>query len=347
MLAQIQSQFTITYGRYRFLQKERGKTVFKYTIRKLLAMIPKFLAITVVLFVLLELSPGDPLTRRVTPEVYKSMTETMKQEYYIKFGLDKPAVVRYFQWLGDLLKGDLGYSTAYGLPISELVSARLPSSMELQFGTLLFSGIIGVFLGFVCAVFQKTVVDYFFSGVSALGSSLPEYFFASAFMIIFAMKLGWFPTGGRIPTDILNPTFWDRIPYMTLPIASMTFTMVCGLVRHTRTTMVDVMNMEYIKTARSKGLSEFVVYFKHCLRNALPPVMTMLVMRLPMLVGGSVVIEQVFNYIGIGSLSMGASQNLDAPLCLFCITVSATVTLIASTLIDILTAALDPRVRFE
>lgn len=321
--------------------------MLKYTTRKLLAMIPKFLAITIILFILLELSPGDPLTRMVDPNVYKYMTEHMKQEYYIKFGLDRPAVVRYFEWLVNLLKGDLGYSTAYGLPIKDLVAARLPYSMELQFGSLILSGIIGVFLGFLCAVFQRTVVDYFFSGMSALGSALPEYFFASAFMIIFAMQLGLLPTGGRMPTDISDPTFWQRIPYMTLPIASMTFTMVCGLVRHTRTTMVDVMNMEYIKTARSKGLSDFIVYFKHCLRNALPPVMTMLVMRLPMLVGGSVVIEQVFNYIGIGSLSMGASQVLDAPLCLFCITISATVTLIASTLIDILTAALDPRVRFE
>ena len=321
--------------------------MLKYTIRKLLAMIPKFLAITVILFILLEISPGDPLTRMVDPEKYQNMTENMKQEYYVMLGLDRPAVVRYFDWLLNLLKGDLGYSTAYGLPIGELVASRLPYSMELQFGALLFSGIIGAFLGFLCAVFQKTVVDYFFSGISALGSSLPEYFFASAFMIIFAMKLGWFPTGGRMPTDIANPTFWQRIPYMALPIASMTFTLVCGLVRHTRTTMVDVMNMEYIKTARSKGLPEFVVYFKHCFRNSLPPVLTMLVMRLPMLVGGSVIIEQVFNYIGIGSLSMGASQNLDAPLCLFCITISATATLIASTLIDILTAALDPRVRFE
>lgn len=321
--------------------------MLKYTIRKLLAMIPKFLAITVVLFVLLELSPGDPLTRMVDPETYSQMTETMKQEYYEKFGLDRPAVVRYFDWLVNLLKGDLGYSTAYGLPIAELVGSRLPYSMEIQFGALILSGIIGVFFGFLCAVFQKTVVDYFFSGVSALGISLPDYFFALAFMIIFAMQLGWFPTGGRMPTDVQDPTIWQRVPYMVLPIAAMTFTMVCGLVRHTRTTMVDVMNMDYIKTARSKGLSEFVVYFKHCLRNALPPVMTMLVMRLPTLVGGSIVIEQVFNYIGIGSLSMAASQNLDAPLCLFCITITATVTLIASTLIDIVTAALDPRVRFE
>lgn len=321
--------------------------MLKYTIRKLLSMIPKFLVITVILFVLLELSPGDPLTRMVDPETYAQMTETMKQEYYAKFGLDKPAVARYFTWLINLMKGDLGYSTAYGLPIAELVGSRLPYTMELQFGGLFLSGIIGVVFGFLCAVFQKTVVDYFLSGISALGSSLPGYFMALTFLIIFAMKLGWFPTGGRMPTEIQNPTFWQRIPYMVLPIAAITFDLVCALLRHTRTTMVDVINMDYIKTARSKGLSEFVVYFKHCLRNSLPPVMTMLVMRLPMLVGGSIVIEQVFNYIGIGSLSMAASQNLDAPLCLFCITISATVTLVASTLIDILTAALDPRVRFE
>jgi len=321
--------------------------VFKYTLKKLLAMIPKFLAITVVLFVLLELSPGDPLTRMVSPEVYAEMTDYMKEEYRESLGLNRPAVIRYFDWLINLMQGDLGYSMSFRMPISQLISERLPFSMELQIATLILSSIIGVVLGFLCAVFQRTPVDYLSSGVSAFGIALPEYFWALGFMIIFGVELQWFPTGGRMPTDIADPTIWQRLPYMVLPVSAMTFHMCCSLVRQTRTTMIDVMNKDYIKTARSKGLSEAVVYIKHCLRNSMTPIMTMLIMRLPRLIGGSIVIEQVFNYIGIGAMTMAASQNLDAPVCLFNITITATITLVASTLIDIVAAALDPRVRFE
>jgi len=321
--------------------------VLKYTIRKLLAMIPKFLAITVVLFVLLEASPGDPLTRMVGPETYAEMTDFMKEQYRESLGLNRPAVIRYFDWLFNLMRGNFGYSMSFRMPISDLIADRLPFSMELQFATLILSAIIGVTLGFLCAVFQRTPIDYLSSGVSAFGISLPEYFWALGFMIIFGMKLQWFPTGGRMPTNVADPTIWQRLPYMVLPVSAMTFHMFCSLVRQTRSTMADVMNKDYVKTARSKGLAESVVYVKHCLRNSMTPVMTMLIMRLPRLIGGSIVIEQVFNYIGIGAMTMAASQNLDAPVCLFNITITATITLIASTLIDIVAAALDPRVRFE
>jgi len=321
--------------------------MFKYTLKKLLAMIPKFLAITVFLFVLLEISPGDPLTRMVDPDTYADMTPHMMEEYRESLGLNRPAVIRYFSWLGGLLQGDFGYSMSARMPIADLVADRLPFSMELQFATLVLSGFIGVALGFLCAVFKRTPIDYLSSGISAFGISLPEYFWALGFMIIFGITLNWFPTGGRMPTDIENPTLWQRLPYMVLPVSAMVFHMFCSLTRQTRSTMIDVMNKDYIKTARSKGLPESVVNVKHCLRNSMTPIMTMLVMRLPRLIGGSIVIEQVFNYIGIGAMTVAASQNLDTPVVLFNITLTATMTLVASTLIDILTAALDPRVRFE
>lgn len=320
--------------------------MLKYTVRKLLAVIPKALIITVIMFIILEALPGDPLARSIDPVVYGNMTDYQKEMERERLGLNKSPVVRYFEWLGNLLQGDLGYSTTSKQPINQMVAQRLPYSIELNFYALILSAIIGVFFGFLCAVFQRTPIDYTLSGISAFGISLPEYFFALAFMIIFSTKLDWFPAGGRMPTtgetDIIA-----RLPYMVLPIGTLVFTMVCGLVRHTRTTTVDVMNKDYIKTARAKGLPESIVNLKHGLRNALPPVMTMLVMRLPRLMGGAIVIEQVFNYIGIGTLSMNASKSGDAPVCLFCCVISALMTLVASTLVDIVTAALDPRVRFE
>ncbi len=321
--------------------------MLKYSLRKLLAIIPKFFAITIILFIFLELSPGDPVTRMIGPDLYHKLSEYQIEEYRESLGLNRPAVVRYLSWLTGLFKGDLGYSMSTGLPIADMLAVRMPYSMELQFGALLLSSIFGVVLGFLCAVFQRTPIDYVNSGISVLGVSMPDYFFAIIFMLIFSVGLGWFPTGGRMPTDVANPTIWDRIPYMVLPIGSMTFTLTCGVVRETRTLMVDIMNKDYIKTARAKGLPEFVVNVKHVLRNTMAPLMVALVSRLPMLFGGSIVIEQVFNYIGLGQMSMSASKLLDAPVCLFNITVTAVITLITSTLMDIVVAAFDPRVRFE
>lgn len=320
--------------------------MFKFALRKILAMIPKILAITVILFALLEMTPGDPLTRVVDPTTYSELSDFQKQEYYKMYGLDRPAYVRYFDWLWDALHGDFGYSTMNGRPVSQLIADRLPYSIELNFYSLILAAIIGIIFGFLCAVFQRTPVDYLFSGISAFGISLPEYFFALAFMLIFAVQLRWFPTGNRMPTEG-EINFWTRLPYMVLPIVTLTWSLVCGVVRYTRTTMVEVMNKDYIKTARAKGISETAVNVKHCLRNAMSPIMTFLVMRLPQLVGGSVVIEQTFNYLGIGTLSMNASEANDAPLCLFCICITAIMTLVASTLVDIVAAMMDPRVRFE
>lgn len=321
--------------------------MLKYSLRKVLAIIPKFFVITVILFVLLELSPGDPLSRRIDPISYNLMSDEIKEAYRESLGLNRPAIERYFSWLFDLMRGDFGYSITFRKPIAELIAVRLPYSMELQFGSLVLSAIIGTVLGFLCAVFQRTAVDYATNTVTLLGISLPDYFFAILFMMLFGVILGWFPVGGRMPTDIENPTILQRLPYMVLPIGSMTFTAVCGYVRYTRMLMVEIMNKDYVKTARAKGLPESAVNIKHCLRNALGPLMVSIVARLPQLVGGSIVIEQVFNYLGVGALSLSASQTLDAPVALFNITVAAVITLLASTLMDIVVALLDPRVRFE
>ena len=323
--------------------------MLKYTLRKLIYMIPKILAITVVLFFLLELTPGDPVSRMTPPDLYAEMTEHQRWLAREELGLNDPAPLRYIRWLGGLLQGDFGYSTSKRAPVIDLVADRLPASMELTFYSLILSAIIGVFFGFLCAVYQRTAVDYIVGGVSVVGISLPEFFFALVFMLTFSVWWPILPTGGRVPTDVPVDTinFWNRLPYMILPIGTLTFTMVCGVVRFTRITMLDVMNKDYIKTARAKGISETKVNVKHVLRNAMPPVMTTLVMRLPRLVGGSVVIEQCFNYQGIGLLGMAATQANDAYMCLFTCFVGAMMSLLASTLVDVVIAAMDPRVRFE
>lgn len=322
--------------------------MLKYTARKLLALIPKLLAILLVCFLLMELLPGDALSRTMDPMTYNELSEAQKEEKREAMGLNDPAYIRFFRWLFNVLKGDLGVSSVTGEKVFDILKVTMKYSIELTAWALVLSAIIGIIAGFLTAVFKNTIVDYTIGTVSIIGISLPDFFFGLMFIIVFCLK--WktgLPSSGRMPPGNMDPTFWDRVPYMVLPIGCMTFGMVAGLQRYTRTTMLDVLNKDYIKTARSKGLNEVTVNVKHALRNSTTPVMTLLIMRIPRLVGGSVVIEQVFGYYGIGDRMLKATQASDFAVALIGTCMTGALTLLASTLVDLATALLDPRVRFE
>ena len=319
--------------------------MLKYTIRKLLSIIPKMLLISVFFFVILEALPGDPLSRTMDPVVYHEMTEAQKEAQREVLGLNDPAPVRYVRWLNDMLHGNFGRSSLDGQDIGQKLADRLPFTVEITAYALILGAIIGIIMGYIAAVRKNTALDYTCSTLSVLGISLPEFLFAQIFVIIFSMRLGWFPSGGRMPVG--DDSFMARLPYMILPIAAMTVGLTAALVRYTRISMLDTMDKEYIKTARSKGLSETVVNVKHAFRTSMAPVLTTLIMRIPRLVGGSVVIETVFNYHGVGQMSMGASVAGDAPTVLIGTMVTSLLTLIASTLVDLAIAWADPRVRYE
>ena len=319
--------------------------MLKYTLRKLFAIIPKLLAISIIFFVILEMLPGDPLSRTIGPDVYEEMTEVQREAQREALGLNDPAPVRYFRWLGNVLQGDLGYSTLDGQSISAKLAGRLPFTIEMTAYALVIGAILGVLMGFVAAIKKNTILDYTCSTISVLGVSLPEFFFGLLFVIIFSLKLQWFPAGGRM--SVGDDSFWGRLPYMVLPIATMTVGLTAALVRYTRTSMLDTLDKDYIKTARSKGLSETTVNLKHVFRTSMAPVLTTLIMRIPRLVGGSVVVETVFNYTGIGQMSLVASNAGDAPVVLITTMATSALTLLASTLVDLMVAWVDPRVRYE
>lgn len=322
--------------------------MLKYTLRKLLALIPKLLVILLICFLFMEMLPGDALSRTMDPMIYNELSEAQKIAKREEMGLNDPAPIRFLRWIGNVIRGEFGYSATTGEPVWEILKVTLKFSMELTAWALVLSTIIGIIAGFITAVFKNTVLDYAIGTVSIIGISLPDFFFGLMFIIIFVLKLNTgLPGNGRMPAGVMNPTFWDRLPYMVLPVACMTFGMVAGLQRYTRTTMLDVLNKDYIKTARSKGLNEVTVNVKHALRNSTTPVMTMLVMRIPRLVGGSVVIEQVFGYYGIGDRMLKATQAGDMNVALIGTCMTGALTLLASTLVDLVTALLDPRVRFE
>lgn len=309
-------------------------------------MIPKLLTISLIIFLALQLLPGDPITRTVPPETYANMTQAQLDALRESLGLNRPFFVQYFSWLGSILKGDFGYSQSTGSNIAVMLKTRLPFTVELAFWGLMFADVFGILLGFLAAIRKNSVIDYSCTTLSVIGISVPEFFFGLVFILVFALKLKWFPTGGRIsPTS--DGSFISRIPYIVLPAITLGIGLLATLTRYTRSSMLDVLNKDYIKTARSKGLSETTVNLKHGLRNALTPVLVLLCFRLPFLVSGTVVIETVFNYPAMGSMILEAISAGDMPVVMITTMVIAAVTLAASSLVDILTALLDPRVRLD
>lgn len=319
--------------------------MIKYIAKRLLQLIPKLLIISLIIFLGLQILPGDAITRTISPEVYKFMTPEQMEELREALGLNKPLYVQYFTWLKGILHGDFGYSQSSRSDIASMLVSRLPSTIELTFIGLIVANILGLLFGYIAALNKNSLIDYLFTALSVIGISVPEFFFGIALILLFSLKLKILPTGGRMAAG--KPGFVDRIPYMIMPVFAIGISYIATLMRFTRSSMLDVLNKDYIKTARSKGLNETEVNVKHGFRNALIPVMTLLVFRLPILVSGTVVIESIFNYPGMGSMVLDAISAGDMPVVMITTMVISAVTLVASTLVDVLTALLDPRIRLE
>ncbi|MEA4965500.1 MAG: ABC transporter permease [Oscillospiraceae bacterium] len=318
----------------------------KYILRKLLVLIPKLLVISLIIFFALNLLPGDPITRTLSPQQLEVLTEPQLEAMRQSLGLNKPLLVQYFSWLGRLLQGDFGYSQSTGSNIAIMLATRLPYTMELAAWALVFSSLLGILFGFAAATHKNSFVDYSCTTFGVIGTSVPEFFFGVVFILLFALKLKWFPTGGRMDPKG-SADFISRFPYIVMPAFTLAIALMATQARYTRGSVLDVLNKDYIKTARSKGLSETTVNVKHALRNALTPVMVLIVSRLPALVSGTVVIETVFNYPAMGSMVLDAISAGDMPVVMITTMVISIVTLLASTLIDMVTALLDPRVRLD
>lgn len=319
--------------------------MLKYIGRKILSLIPKLLIISMVIFFAMQALPGDAITRTLSPDAYANMTAEQMDALRENLGLNRPLLIQYFSWLGGILQGNFGFSQSTGSSIAEMLADRLPYTIELAAWAVVVADVIGLVFGFFAAIKKNSAIDYGCTTFSVIGISVPDFFFGLVFILFFALKLDWLPTGGRMTAGEVG--FVSRIPYMIMPVLCLSIALLATLTRYTRGCMLDVLNKDYIKTARSKGLSEPVVNLKHGFRNALPPVMVLLCFRLPILVSGTVVIETVFNYPAMGSMILTAISAGDMPVVMITTMVIAAVTLVASSLVDILTAALDPRVRLD
>lgn len=319
--------------------------MLKYFGKRLLALIPKLMVISVIIFLGLQLLPGDAITRTVPPDIYAQMTPEQLDALRESLGLNAPLPTQYFRWVWKMLQGDLGYSIVSGSNISVMLAARLPATLELVGLGLLVATVLGLILGYFSAVKQNTPFDYLCTTFGMLGVSVPEFFLGMVVIVLFAIQLKWFPTGGRLAPG--KETFFDRIQYLVLPVFCLGTAYIATIMRYTRGSMLDVLNKDYITTARSKGLSENKVNFRHGFRNAIIPVIVTIVFRLPMLVGGTVVIESVFNYPGMGNMLLSAISGGDMPVVMIATFIIAIVVLLSSVLADLITAMLDPRIRLN
>lgn len=321
-----------------------NKSTLKRLAKRFVTMIPMLFVISALVFFALQLTPGDPLAYQISPELLASGSFDM-EAYKKAMGLDVPVYIQYFRWLGNMLRGDFGYSLVSGTPISYMLGHRLPATLELIVCALILSSIFGLLFGLLAAVRQNTVIDYGCTALSILAISIPEFFLGILGINLFSLQLGWLPTGGRMVYGVAD--FIGRFPNLVMPAVTLGLTLTGALMRYTRGSMLDVMSMDYIKTARSKGIPEWKVYMKHAFRNALMPITVLLCFRLPILVGGAVVTESVFAWPGMGGMLLDAISGKDYPVVMITAMIIAVMTLIASFLVDMLTAILDPRVNMD
>ncbi|GGF25271.1 peptide ABC transporter permease [Youhaiella tibetensis] len=317
--------------------------MLSYILRRVLLLIPMALVISFLVYLGLEITPGDPVSYMIPPDMYGSMDPERLQALRESLGLGQPFIVRYGIWLWGVLHGNFGYSMSGGVPISTIVADRLPATIELSGIALVLSTIVGCVLGTISALRRGSGTDNSLTVVGMLGVSIPEFFFGLVAILIFALNLQWLPVGGRTLPGYV--TFWDRLPHLVMPALVLSVTMTAGVMRYARSSMLDSLNKEFIRTARSKGLPEWRVNLLHGFRVALTPVIVLIGFRLPVLIGGSVVIEQVFQWPGIGNEFVAAVRSQDYPLVMMIALLSVVAVSLKNLIVDVLTALIDPRVR--
>lgn len=285
----------------------------QYITRRLLEMIPVIIGISFLLFVIFAMAPGDAVDNIANPNISQEKLMDLKKQY----GLVGNPVERYFNWAKKAVQFDFGDSIKHKEKVSTVIDTYVWNSFWLSLGSFFLSTLIAIPIGVVSATKQYSVFDKFFTIFALFGVSIPSFFFGMVLIKIFAVDLAIFPVSGMISTGV-NATgiahVLDVMKHMALPLIVLTLISLAGLMRYTRTAMLEVIRQDYIRTARSKGLSEKVVIYKHALRNAMIPIITILAMQLPGLFGGAILTEQVFAWPGIGRVAIEAINGRDYPL---------------------------------
>ena len=323
----------------------------RYVVKRLLQAIPLILGIVTITFFITHLAPGDPMDMYLEPRMQRQMDPEVIELIRQKYGLDQPVHIQYVKWLGNLVQGDLGESFRHRRPVTTLIAERVPYTLQLSILALLFDALVGIALGIVSAVKQYSVLDKSVTVGSLIIYSIPGFWLALMLVMVFSVNLGWFPTSQTRSLDYEMLTFWgrlgDRLWHLVLPVFVLGVASAAGTARYMRNRLLEVLSEEYVLAARARGLREKTVILKHALRNAMIPIITIYGMSLPFLLGGAVLIENVFAWPGLGKLGVEAVGGRDYPVILAVTMMSAVLVVLGNLMADITYAVVDPRISFE
>lgn len=295
--------------------------------------------VTLITFFLINLAPGGPAsTMRMdaSPEERQAMVE--------KLGLDKPIYVRYIDWIKNAVQGDLGVSFTSSEPVIQRIAERLPYTIELTIFTIIISVTIGILFGVFSAIKRGKVQDNVINLFSVLGLSVPAFWLGLMLILLFSINLGWLPSSGVGPRGS-DFDLWGWISHLIMPVLILTTTVLPNIVRFTRSSMLEVISQNYIRTVRAKGAKESIVLYVHALRNALIPVITIIGVLIPRLLSGAVITEAIFGWTGIGTLIIEAARGRDYPLVMGVTVIITIVVVLCNLMVDLIYSRIDPRVK--
>ena len=318
-----------------------------FTGKKLIRIALLLLGVSFVTFLLMSASPLNPLQTNVGQVALGSMSQEQVEALSAYWGVDTPPLTRYLGWLGDVVKGDFGTSLLYRRPVLEVVGERLSSSLILLLSAWILSGILGLILGVVAGAFRGRLPDRLIRGYCVVISSTPAFWLAILLLLIFSVWLGWFPIGMSVPvgTESSAVTVFDRLYHAVLPALTLSITGVANIALHTREKMADVLESDYVLFARARGEDARGIILRHGLRNVMLPAITLQFASISEIIGGSVLVEQVFSYPGLGQAAVTAGLGSDLPLLLGITVITAAIVFGGNLAADLLYGAVDPRIR--
>ncbi len=317
----------------------------QYIIRRVLIAIPTLLIISFIIFAILALAPGDPLAQfALNPAIPESTRQLIRQQ----LGLDQPWPIRYVKWLIGVSQGNFGFSFSTKAPVMDLIWQRVPQTIYIVGSAYVIAVLIGVPIGVLAATRQYSFFDQSTTFLSFVGFSLPSFLTGLLMILIFAVMLGWFPIVYQSTIHVNNwDTFQQQARQMVLPITVLVIQQTGALTRFMRSSMLDNIPMEYVRTARAKGLAERTVVTRHIVRNSLIPVVTLIALGIPTIFAGAIVTENLFRVNGLGSLLITSIQNSDTPVVMALTFIFAVLTVAFNLVADVLYGVLDPRVRYS
>lgn len=312
----------------------------KYIIGRILNMIPTLFVVAVIVFLITRMLPGDPAAVMLGPQASVEEVEALTEE----LGLNEPLYIQFFEYIGNLLKGDFGNSLTYNQPIVDLIMERFPNTVILAVSALIISLIIGVPAGIIAAKKQNSFLDYAVTSISLIGVSMPIFWLGIMLVLLFSVNLGWFPSTGM---GSMDEGIGDFISHMILPSIALATIPTAQFARITRSSMLEVISQDYVKTARSKGLSEFLVICKHAFKNALTPLLTVLGLQVSSMLGGAVLTETIFSWPGMGLLIIDAIEKRDFVVVQNMVIFIALIFVVVNLVVDILYKVVNPRVKYS